>query len=399
MLQCIYRLPYREVRHMLYNMTLMTDGTKTPRSLQTTILLVVLLVIFFVFGAIDAKIIYDKFREPAIYKPTGKVSYTPPVNIFPSSQKATPKEPGSKALLPGAKWVPQSFNNCGPATTSMVLQYFGFTVNQNETKSHLRSNADDKNVYTYEIANYIQQDYGVHSKLLYGGDVAIIKKLIANGFYVVTENWLHPNEDIGHTTILRGFDDEQGVFIADDSFIGTNITYPYEAFSQDQWKAFNYEYLPVYLPAHEELLKAIIGDSWDEKVMFQNAANKARSEIAKNDADVYAWFNLGSTLFALGEYAEAKDAFAKSRSLGWPKRMLWYQLQPVETFNALGEYREAIELADLALWSNDSFAEAHYEKAVAYKGLGETQNAKREAEKALSYSPGYIRAQEILATL
>ena len=50
----------------------------------------------------------------------------------------------------------------------MVLQYFDFNVNQNETKAKLRTNADDKNVFTYEMAEYIKKDYGIESKLLYG---------------------------------------------------------------------------------------------------------------------------------------------------------------------------------------------------------------------------------------
>lgn len=357
-----------------------------------------IIIILLVIGAFYAKPIYHFFTSPKFYKPTADVSYvTPIIKVFQPG--VTAKEPGASALLPGAKWVPQTFNNCGPATTSMVLQYFGYNVNQNETKSRLRSNSDDKNVFTYEIADYIRKDYGVESKLLYGGDIQLLKKLLANGFYIVIEDWLHPNEDIGHTTIIRGFDDTQGVLIADDSFIGVNITYPYEQFSQTQWKPFNYEYLPVYLPANEELLKSIIGDSWDERVMFQKAADKARGEIVQNESDMYAWFNLGTSLYSLGEYSQAKDAFEKSRSLGWPKRMLWYQIQPVQAYNSLKEYNKALEMADIALWSNDSFAEAHLEKAIAHKGLGNTQKAREEANKALFYSPNFKTAQDFVASL
>ena len=163
----------------------------------------------------------------------------------------------------------------------------------------------------------------------------MLKRLIANGFYVVVEDWLHPNEDIGHVTIIRGFDDEQGVLIADDSYIGVNVTYPYEQFSATQWKAFNYEYLPLYTPANEALLRAIIGDVWESEVMYTNAVSMAKREIAKNENDMHAWFNLGTSLYGLGEYLEAKQAFEKSRSIGWPKRMLWYQLQPIQVYNCL----------------------------------------------------------------
>ena len=32
--------------------------------------------------------------------------------------------------LPGTEWVPQTYNNCGPAATSMLLSYFGSNVSQ-----------------------------------------------------------------------------------------------------------------------------------------------------------------------------------------------------------------------------------------------------------------------------
>ena len=79
--------------------------------------------------------------------------------------------------------------------------------------------------------------------------------------------------------------------------------------------------------------------------------------------------------------------------------MLWYQIQPVQTYNALGEYKKALEVADIALWGNNSFAEAHLEKAIAYKGLSDLKKARDEAKNALFYSPGYKRAQEFLASL
>ena len=372
---------------------------KLSRGTTKLWLIIPTLTILLLLGAVGAKVIYDKFTAPSVYKSPGNVIYTSPIQPSPQNEAIIIKEPGLSALLPGAKWVPQTFNNCAPATVSMILQYFGYDVNQNETKAQLRTNSDDKNVFTYEIAEYLKSQYNIESKLLYGGDILTLKKLVANGFYVMVEDWLHPNEDIGHVTIIRGFDDEQGVLIADDSYIGVNITYSYEKFDQTQWKAFNREYLPIYKPGSEDLLEAIIGNAWDQVVMYQNAVQVAQNEIAKNDSDMYAWFNLGTSLYALNNYPEAKTAFEKSRAFGWPRRMLWYQIQPVQTYNALGEYKKALELTRIGLKSNDSFAELHLEAAIAYKGLGNTQEAREEAQKALFYSPGFTKAKDFLASI
>ena len=309
------------------------------------------------------------------------------------------KPAGTKALLPGATWVPQTFNNCGPATTSMLLQYFGHKVSQEETKAALRTNPTDTNVFSYEIADYLKSGYGIDSKLFYNGDITLLKTLIANGFYVMVEDWLHPNEDIGHTTILRGYDDEKGVFISDDSFIGVNITYKYAIFDEGQWKPFNREYLVLYRKEQEPILRAIIGENWDGKRMYRNAVKTNLEAVDKDPGDMYSWFNLGTSYYELGEYEKAKEAFEKSRAIGWPRRMLWYQIQPVQTYNELGEYQKALELAQIGLAANDSFSELHLESAISYKGLGNLDLARQEVQKALDSSPNYAPALEFAKSL
>lgn len=352
-----------------------------------------------VFVALSLK---DKLVSHPVYTPPHAAAYVDLAKIAKNLEKKegiTVNPAGTRALLPGAKWVPQTFNNCAPATVSMVLEYFGYTIDQNTTKAHLRTNPDDKNVFTYEIRDYLKTTYDIDATLFYNGDIERLKLLVANGFYVVVENWLHPNEDIGHVTIVRGYDDEQGVLIADDSYLGVNIIYPYEEFDKKQWKAFNREYLPLYTADKEPLLKAIVGDDWDEKTMYEKSLQKARTEIEKDANDMNAWFNLGSSYYGLGEFEKARDAFATSQNLGWPRRMLWYQIQPVQTSNELGEYEKALELATRGLWYNDSFPELHYEKARSYKGLGDLEKARDEINKALSYAPQFQKAHDLLASL
>ncbi len=355
----------------------------------------------FVFFRGLAESLKETYYRDYKYKP-----YSPlpegvliPTEMVSSEVEAIHRPSGRKALLPGTKWIPQTYNNCGPATTSMVLAYFGHNVSQEETKVALRTNETDSNVFTYEIRDYLKNRFGIESRLMYNGNVDLIKTLISNGFYVVIEDTLHPDEDIGHTTIIRGFDDDQRVLIADDSFLGTAITYPYDEFEEKQWKPFNHEYLPVYTKDKEAVLRSIIGENWEADVMYKNAIDRNEAAILKDPKDVYAWFNLGTSYFGLAEYEKAKTAFERSRSLGWPRRMLWYQIQPVQTYNKLGEYDKALELANLGLQFNDSFAELHLEKAIAYKGLNNLAAAKAETEKALFFAPNLKPARDYLASL
>jgi tetratricopeptide (TPR) repeat protein len=309
------------------------------------------------------------------------------------------QEPGKRAVLPSSKWVPQTFNNCGPATTSMLLQHFGFTVNQNVTRASLRTSASDRNVFMDEIKDYLKKDFDIEAKVLYNGNLNLLKRLLANGFYVVIEDWLHPNEDIGHNTLIRGYDDDEGVLIADDPFVGVGVKYRYEDFDQGQWKPFNREYMPVYRKDKEELLKAILGEDFEEEKMHRRSLEVNGIAAQNNPKDMYAWFNLGTSRYALGEYMEAKIAFEKSRELGWPKRMLWYQIQPIQTYNKLGEYQKAIELAKIGLVGNDSFSELHLEMAIAYKGLGDLTKARQEVDKALRFAPLSETAKQFLIYL
>lgn len=336
-------------------------------------------------------------RIPSFSGAALQSSTSSPQTVFDTP--VIPLPAGTSALLTGAKWVPQTFNNCAPATTAMVLQYFGITRSQAEIRARIRTNPDDKNVFTFEIADYLKKEHHIDSKLMYGGDVGTLKKLLSNGYYVIIEAWLRPNNGVGHTSVIRGFDDVRGVFIADDSFSGINTLLPYEQFDKRQWKAFNRTYMPVYRNEKEPLLRAILGENWDEKRMYQSAVQKARAEIAQNEHDMYAWFNLGSSLYELKEYAGAKAAFETSRAIGWPARMLWYQIQPVQTYNALGEYDKALELVALGLKNNGTFAELHYEAAVAYKGLGNIDKARAEIKKALLYAPNLKQAQDLLNSL
>ncbi len=192
--------------------------------------------------------------------------------------------------LPKATWVPQTFNNCGPAATSMTLQYFGFNVSQEETK----------------VSRYLKNDYGIQNKVLFNGELKTIKTLVANGIYVVVEDWLHPGEDIGHVLIIRGYDDGSGVLIADDSYFGVGIKYPYSTWDETQWKPYNREFMPVYRSENENLVKEIIGENWDETKMYQNSILRNQKDVDVNPNDMYAWFNLGTSYYALGNYEKAR---------------------------------------------------------------------------------------------
>ena len=63
----------------------------------------------------------------------------------------------ASASLSGIRHEYQQFNNCAPASLSMVMSYWGWTGSQFETRAYLRPSfeTDDKNVNPFEIVDYV----------------------------------------------------------------------------------------------------------------------------------------------------------------------------------------------------------------------------------------------------
>ncbi|MCI0555966.1 MAG: hypothetical protein L0287_33910, partial [Anaerolineae bacterium] len=106
------------------------------------------------------------------------------------------------AALSGIRHEYQKFNNCAPANLSMVLSYWGWQGDQFATRAYLRPSheIDDKNVNPFEIVNFVESSTEYDALWRVGGDLNLIKRLVAAGFPVLIEKGLHPSHDawLGH---------------------------------------------------------------------------------------------------------------------------------------------------------------------------------------------------------
>ena len=83
--------------------------------------------------------------------PSPTLRPSPTVTPTPSST------PGpSFVVLEGLKVVPQKYNNCGPANLSVMLDYYGYEINQLEIGQALKPNYEDRNVSPTELAGFVQ---------------------------------------------------------------------------------------------------------------------------------------------------------------------------------------------------------------------------------------------------
>jgi len=318
-------------------------------------------------------------------------------------------KPGEYALLPNPNHTYQTFNNCGPATLSMILSWYGQDVSQRELGDKMRpyqnsdGDNDDKTIFTYEFVDWANE-YGFEAIDRVNGDIELLKTFTANGIPVVVKTWLHVGEDIGHFRIVRGFDEREAapfgrqVIIQDDSYEGPNKKISYFDFLS-MWQPFNYAYIIVYTPEQKDMVDTIIGEESDENVAWQNALTRAQREVELDPENVYPRFNMLTSYYHLGDYQKSAEAFERVENQ-LPRRMLWYQIEPIQAFIALGNYNRAFQISDNILANgNRAFSELYQLRGEYYLSIGDDIAAKEQFELALLYNENFEPAKMSLESL
>jgi tetratricopeptide (TPR) repeat protein len=337
--------------------------------------------------------------------PTDTATPTPTAVLTP-----TPLPLPISAQLPPITHTYQTWNNCGPATLSMALQYLGWKGTQADTASVLKPDPEDKNVSPYEMQEYIHS-LGLDAVLRVGGDLTRLKRLIAAGFPVIVETWFipEPGDQMGHYRLLTGYDDRAGHFVAQDSYNGPNLPLDYAAFDE-LWRVFDRVYLVLLDSSRADQLAAILGEDADDGLMFLGALDVAVAETVQptdecvayeNCADMtaFAWFNVGTNLTSLARHEEAATAYDQARVLGLPWRMLWYQFGPYESYYSIGRFDDVITLATATLAPVGNLEESYYWRGLAYLAKDDVNRARSDFQAAVKYNPGFDAAVQALAAL
>ena len=301
-----------------------------------------------------------------------------------------------QVTLTGFEHQYQKFNNCGPATLTTALSYYGRPERQDEAAAVLKPDGNDRNVSPNEMSAYIHQ-VGLEATVRVGGALDDLKRLIASGYPVIVEKGFDVSADkgwMGHYLLLTGYDDAQGLFIAQDSFLGPDQRVPYDKLDY-YWRQFNRLYILPYPVNNEAEINSLIGPE-DFTAMVAAALATAQTEAAADPNDANAWFNVGTNLAALERYAEAAAAYDQARVAGLPWRMLWYQFGPYKAYYYAGRYDEVLALADATLAAQDNLEESHYWRGLALQSLGNSEEARREFETALAYNPNFEPARAAL---
>ena len=342
------------------------------------------------------------------------VAMTPPTATPTPTLTPTQEPLPSQVRIEGVSIIPQGFNNCGPANLTINLNFLGNATTQAEAAAFLKPNSDDRNVSPWQMVDYVNEQTNMRAYIASGGDLELLKQLIAAGFLVVIEKGYElPQEGwLGHYLTIFGYDDEAGEMVSMDTNLGPwDGSGRYDTYEDVNfyWQQFNYTFFVVYPPEKEAQLHAILGaDMLESANMWQMAAEKAQSEIEQNPENAFAWFNLGTNLTRLGEltgdilyYENGTAAFDQARTLGIPPRIVWYQFRPYIAYMKVGRYQDMLDLAEITLGTQGG---RNVEEAYLYKGhalvlTGNGPEAVQAYTQALQLNENFYPAQWALDSI
>jgi hypothetical protein len=305
-------------------------------------------------------------------------------------------------LLTGFSWIRQGANDCGPASITVLMSYWGVKFTQEEAADFLKPNPEDPNVRADEIAAFVETK-GYHSLIRINGTIDVLKQLILAGYPVLIETGYDPEPAVvgwtSHYLTLAGFSDEDQGFIAMDTYRRPNWFYAYSEVDK-YWRQFNRRYIIVYRPDQAAAVASIIGEDVDDTTMYTNSLKTAQLELSLDRNDPFGWFNLGGSLAGLRRYDDAVSAFDEARKLGLPSRFLWYQFSIFDAYLKVGgDYNDQVILLANDVLAKKESEEAFYYKGLAYQAQGKLDEARQQFRLALRFNKHDVAAQQALDAL
>jgi tetratricopeptide (TPR) repeat protein len=254
----------------------------------------------------------------------------------------------------------------------------------------------------YELVDYVEKETEFEVVYRVGGEIELLKRFLASGFPILIEKGFEGRDFdgwMGHYVLVTGYNNNDQQFTVQDSYYGPDQVIGYEVLNAN-WRAFNFSYLAVYPLEREREVETIVGLQLDESYNYRYSAQKASDEIyALTGRDqFFAWFNRGTSLVQLQDYAGAALAYDEAFAVypdilkkERPWRMMWYQTGPYWAYYYSGRYRDVINLATTTLdtMSEPVLEESYYWRALAREALGDKNGAIKDLQSSLMVHPGF----------
>ncbi|MFN8475473.1 MAG: C39 family peptidase [Anaerolineae bacterium] len=195
--------------------------------------------------------------------PPDTLAPQPSPAVDPTIAVVTPDTPASVLLDPvGRVW--QTLNNCGPASVSMILAYYGHRVSQADAQTALRPDPQQWGMLAGAVPPYVAQ-FDLEARILDRGTIDNVKALLDKGVPVIVAQWLSEANPLPHYRVVVGYDDARGVLIVNDPDLGFGRSMTYADFN-DLWDVYNNLYMPIYPQSDAPQLESVLGTQWDETV-------------------------------------------------------------------------------------------------------------------------------------
>ena len=320
--------------------------------------------------------------------------------------------------LTGFRYMNQHglWNYCAPTNLAMALSFWGWEGDRLDTGHYLKPFEEDKNVMPYEMVNYVEDMTNLAVVVRSGGTLDLLKLLIANGYPVLVEkgamivDYTGKLGWMGHYNYLTAYDDSAQQFLAQDSYFTPDYPVTY-ATMEEEWLSFNDVFLVIYPPENQEQLFSLLGDYADpqraEQIALDTANNMTVTETGVRQ--FFAWFNRGTSLVRLQDYAGGAAAYDKAFELynllepaDRPFRMMWYQTGPYFAYYYTGRYQDVVDMVDILILrrvDKPYLEESWYWRAKAKVALGDLDGAIEDYRTAIKYHPGFLPALSDLETL
>ncbi|HNK62798.1 MAG TPA: C39 family peptidase [Anaerolineales bacterium] len=366
---------------------------------------------------------------------TPEVTVTSTPKAGPTARpKVTSTPVPDTVILPGVTYVDQHgrWNYCGPANLTMALKFWGWKGDRDDVAKVVKPGSPDtklnfierglpdKNVMPYELADFVNIETEYRALFRLGGDMDLIKRLIAAGYPVIVEKGYYERDYtgkidwLGHYLFTTGYDDARGGFIVQDAYLkpGKDLLSKYQDY-EDGWRSFNYLFIVVYPADRETDVLNILGPWQDENWAARHALEIAEEDIQtiKGNNLFFAYFNKGTSQVALNQYADASLAYdnAFRQYSSWdttkgnrPFRMMWYQTGPYFAYYYAARYQDVINLANTTLY--DTISKPTLEESLLWRGrayymIGETKSAVDDYRAALQVHTNWFPAVQALQEL
>ena len=253
----------------------------------------------------------------------------------------------ASAAFPEMKHLWQSLNNCGPAAVVMALSTLGVDANQETARLALRGTDVRRGMGPQGVGPWVKENFDLRATWRNNGTNEVLKTLVANGFAPMVTQWMQDPwvSRIAHWRAVRGYDDAKSVFYVNDSMLGNNVAMSYD-FMARNWQSFSFRYMVIYKPEDEKLLRAIVGDQWNDLIMRRSLYERTKGDAFAQNTN-FAWLAYGEAAYSFGMFEEAVTAFEKGLGMGSSQGVFGLRNSYPQALRALGRQQEADRAAQV----------------------------------------------------